>query len=179
MGLDMYLKKQIYIGAQYNRRKISGKIEIYKDGQPIQINFKNVSTITEDVGYWRKANQIHKWFVDNVQDGEDDCGEYYVSKEQLKELYDLCNKVIQTAKLEKGKVTNGYRYENGKEIPNLENGEIITNPEEIAEILPTTSGFFFGSTEYDQWYMQNIKDTIEILEPLLEQNGDFYYSSSW
>lgn len=159
MGLDMYLEKRIYIGAQYDHRKISGKIEIYEDGKPIKVNFKNVSTISEDVGYWRKANQIHKWFVDNVQDGKDDCGEYYVSEEQLKELYDLCKKVIQTAKLEKG--------------------EIITNPEEIAEILPTTSGFFFGSTEYDRWYMQDIKDTIEILEPLLKQNGDFYYSSSW
>ena len=37
----------------------------------------------EEVGYWRKANQIHKWFVDNVQDGVDDCGEYKVTKEQL------------------------------------------------------------------------------------------------
>ena len=31
------------------------------------------SRIIEQVGYWRKANQIHNWFVENVQDGEDDC----------------------------------------------------------------------------------------------------------
>lgn len=42
--------------------------------------------------YWRKANQIHKWFVDNVQNGEDDCGDYYVSHEKLKELRETCRK---------------------------------------------------------------------------------------
>ena len=42
--------------------------------------------------YWRKANQIHAWFVDNVQQGEDNCGEYYVSHEKLKELYnEVCD----------------------------------------------------------------------------------------
>ena len=44
--------------------------------------------------YWRKANQIHAWFVDNVQNGEDDCGEYYVSHEKLKELLDLVNEAL-------------------------------------------------------------------------------------
>ena len=44
--------------------------------------------------YWRKANQIHAWFVDNVQQGNDDCGEYYVSHEKLKELLSLVNKAL-------------------------------------------------------------------------------------
>lgn len=30
-------------------------------------------SIWKEIGYWRKANHIHKWFVDCVQDGEDDC----------------------------------------------------------------------------------------------------------
>ena len=44
--------------------------------------------------YWRKANQIHAWFVDNVQQGNDNCGEYYVSHEKLKELLDLVNEAL-------------------------------------------------------------------------------------
>jgi hypothetical protein len=40
----------------------------------------------EQVGYWRKANQIHRWFVENVQDGVDNCGEYTVTREKLDEL---------------------------------------------------------------------------------------------
>ena len=46
--------------------------------------------VSVNCAYWRKANQIHNWFVENVQDGEDNCSEYYVSKEQLKELLNAC-----------------------------------------------------------------------------------------
>lgn len=46
------------------------------------------------MGYWRKSNQIHNWFVDNVQDGNDDCNTYYVSCEQLETLKGLCEQVL-------------------------------------------------------------------------------------
>ena len=46
------------------------------------------------IASWRKANAIHKWFVDNVQDGVDDCGDYKVTKEQLIELHNVCNDVL-------------------------------------------------------------------------------------
>ena len=46
------------------------------------------------IASWRKANAIHKWFVDNVQDGVDDCGDYKVTKEQLIELHNACNDVL-------------------------------------------------------------------------------------
>ena len=47
---------------------------------------------------WRKANQIHKWFVDNAQGGVDDCGTYEIQPNKLKELKDLCSKVLKTKK---------------------------------------------------------------------------------
>ena len=51
------------------------------------------------------------------------------------------------------------------------------------KILPTQSGFFFGSTEYDEWYYENIKDTIGILEKVLTEtdfdNYQITYHSSW
>ena len=43
--------------------------------------------------YWRKSNQIHKWFVENVQGGNDNCAEYSVSLDQLK----LLSKTIEPA----------------------------------------------------------------------------------
>lgn len=46
--------------------------------------------------YWRKANQIHKWFVDNVQNGEDDCDLYYVSQDKLKQLLNTCKEALAT-----------------------------------------------------------------------------------
>lgn len=50
----------------------------------------DTAVLEVQVAYWRKANQIHKWFVDHVQNGKDDCGDYYVSREQLQLLLDTC-----------------------------------------------------------------------------------------
>jgi hypothetical protein len=49
------------------------------------------------------------------------------------------------------------------------------------QLLPTASGFFFGTTEYDEWYFSNIDSTIEIIEEALsdETADDFEYNSSW
>lgn len=106
----------------------------------------------EEVGYWRKANQIHKWFVDNVQDGVDDCGTYKVTKAHLVELYNLCSQVL--------------------------------NDHSLAEsLLPSQSGFFFGSTDYDEWYYNDLENTKRIIDNILEYKSDcldnLYYSSSW
>ncbi len=38
-----------------------------------------------NVAYWRKNNAVHKWFVDNLNNGEDDCQEYYVPRGHLQE----------------------------------------------------------------------------------------------
>ena len=141
------------------------------------------SQIYESIGYWRKANAIHRWFVDNVQNGDDDCGYYEVSKKQLESLLHICKLIKDKCALKRGKIKNGERYENGEWIPIYEDGEYIENPAVAEEYLPTTSGFFFGSTEYDEWYMQDIENTIDILTKTLEET-DFdtqmvVYSSSW
>ena len=48
-------------------------------------------------------------------------------------------------------------------------------------LLPSASGFFFGGTEYDEWYFNGIDNTIEILKEALadESDSSYYYSSSW
>ena len=154
----MYLTKKTYIGANYDHNNVVGTINITKNGTPININFNRVSYIEEQVGYWRKANAIHNFFVNNVMD-EDDCLPHYVSKEQLQQLLDLCNKV--------------------KDFdPNVD------NEESLEDLLPTTSGFFFGSTEYDEYYLEDIKSTIPMLESVLKEleddsNASIYYQASW
>ena len=50
--------------------------------------------VSVNVAYWRKVNSVHKWFVDNVQGGDDNCHEYYVSKDKLKELLDTCKEAM-------------------------------------------------------------------------------------
>ena len=52
-----------------------------------------------------------------------------------------------------------------------------------SELLPTQSGFFFGGTDYDEWYWQDLERTSKKLTRLLGDEGlngwDFYYHSSW
>lgn len=109
----------------------------------------------EGVGYWRKSNHIHKWFVDNCQDGVDECQETQVSKEKLEELLVTCMDVL-----------------NNKDNTYL-----------VKKELPTQPGFFFGGTEYDEGYYFDIEDTIKILQKVLAET-DFeesviIYQSSW
>ena len=189
MGLDMYLVRKKYIGAKYEHRQVKGTVDIEVNGKKIPIEFNKISYIEEDVGYWRKANAIHKWFVDNCQDGVDDCRQAYVDREQLEQLLNICKEIKEKAVMKKGKVKNGQRYtkENGWEDI-IEEGEYIENAEEIEELLPTTSGCFFGSTNYDEYYMYDINNTIEMLENILKEEkslneqgiySEFYYQSSW
>ena len=188
MGLDMYLTRKKFVGANYEHRKVKGLISISTDGKEIPIDFNKVSYIEESVGYWRKANAIHNWFVENVQNGEDDCKTYYVSITELEELLELCKEVKRKAILKEGKIKNGEKLENGEWVSIMEDGKYIENAEEIEELLPTTSGCFFGSTDYDEYYMYDINKTIEMLEELIEEDKeyrkiglycDYIYQSSW
>jgi hypothetical protein len=92
MGLDMYLKGKRYISSYFNEgdsEKAAKIAELFPEVSGLEIK-----EVMVEAGYWRKANAIHKWFVDNVQEGEDDCGNYYVGREQLAELRELCQKVL-------------------------------------------------------------------------------------
>jgi hypothetical protein len=94
MGLDMSLFRRFYIGSSYEWNNVTGNVEIFKNGKKLNFGIKDVRYVDcNDSVYWRKANMIHKWFVDNCQDGDDDCKPYYVSSEQLRELLDTCLKV--------------------------------------------------------------------------------------
>lgn len=160
MGLDMYLKERKYIGKA-EVKLLSNEYGWYNnDGQ----EFKNVKELVIEVGYWRKANAIHKWFVDNVQNGNDDCGEYEVSFEQLQDLLAICKVLKSKMVLSEDENENGNKY--------------VVNYTICNELLPTQDGFFFGSTNYDEWYYKDIEYTIEILESL-DGKDEYYYHSSW
>lgn len=156
------------------------EVTVKKGGKVVkEIQPDRVSSIEEQVAYWRKENHIHAWFVNNVQDGEDDCREYHVSREQLKELVDTCEKVL--ASLDdspKKKVKVKVGWQGGKEL--YEDIDVYVNTELAEELLPTQAGFFFGGTEYDEWYVKGLENTLNQITPLLsEEEGDFYYQASW
>lgn len=150
MGLDMYLKARRYFskhGDSSSFKKVvkAANIESFIDAK----DFGLVS-IDFTVGYWRKANSIHKWFVDNVQGGIDKCQLSYVSREDLRKLLQICEAVL-------------------------------ASPENAPSLLPTTNGFFFGGTDYDDGYIYDLNNTISIIKKALDMPEDFEfaYQASW
>lgn len=174
MGLDMYLEARKYVGmidwkkvpnplpegASFNDYT-SEDFTVVKQLFPAELtNHTDAgSHVAVNVGYWRKANQIHGWFVDNVQDGEDDCKEYHVERRHLVTLLELVTKVLEGDK------------------------------DTAKELLPVRSGFFFGNYDeedgYDEWYYEQLKYTKNMLTDVLSvvpedtMDYSFYYQSSW
>lgn len=167
MGLDMYLSARKYIAQVDYTRTPDGQMDrVYLP------EFKEIlklfpagagdysdhcgANVELTIGYWRKANHIHKWFVDKTQKGIDECKESYVSKEQLQDLRVLCQMVLD-------------------------------EPDKAQELLPSESGFFFGSTEYDEWYMGATEHTIKVIDNALrimeaepdKWGLDIVYRASW
>lgn len=177
MGLDMYLFARKFVW--HDDSELADAI---RKVAPCPVSDKP-RYIEYEAMYWRKANQIHQWFVNNIQDGNDDCGNYYVSTEQLNSLRDLCKLVLDKAKLVDGTIHAGDIAENGRGFkPILEPGKVIENPNEIDAILPTAEGFFFGSTDYDEYYLRDIEETKEALDKILAsdtKDWSFEYHSSW
>jgi hypothetical protein len=190
MGLDMYLSKKTYVKKSFwnhmkpeHRHQISVKKNHKKHPH---IDPKKITYIVEEAGYWRKANCIHDWFVNHCQKGNDDCKEYYVERSQLQELLDTCILVRDNSKLIDKNIENSRTIKdlNGKAI--MEDKKAIEDPSVAEDLLPSAGGFFFGSTEYDEYYMQDVLNTIKILEYELSiqyENGfyepEYYYQASW
>lgn len=146
MGLDMYLNAKRYISQYYDNDKDLGN-RLAKEFP--ELASTPIREVWVEAMYWRKSNAIHKWFVDNVQSGQDDCRSYMVSREKLVELVYLILKVIET---------------------------------QDTSLLPPTQGFFFGSSEVDDWYWQDLEDTVKQLSTILEEypkEWQFEYHSSW
>ena len=178
----MYLTKRTYVkNWDYMKPKQRYKVTVLKGGKPTHIKPERVSYITEVLGYWRKANAIHNWFVKNVQNGDDDCREYVVSEVELKDLLDRVTEILAKVKMVKGKIQNGKSYKDGKFVPIMEDGEYIKDPAIAEELLPTTQGFFFGSTHYDENYISDLKETKKIIKRAIKEaeTGTILYSSSW
>jgi len=154
MGLDSYLKATQHISGwehndgtkskQFNAALRMAKLKMsdIDDSPSVEISF--------NVGYWRKANAIHSWFVENCQNGVDDCQTSYVPRNKLETLRDICK-------------------------------QILADHSKTA-LLETKRGFFFGNTEYNEWYFDDLTHTVEVIDKCLSdkfEGFEFHYHSSW
>lgn len=156
MGLDMYLYADKYV----SRRNWIGNKDEYNKAFDEIVFASGMNDLVDDewtgltvsipVGYWRKANAIHNWIVQNCADGIDECQRIHMSPDEAKELVDTCK-------------------------------QVIANPSLASELLPPTSGFFFGSTDIDEWYLNDLQRTIDIFEKVLKTDNldGVTYQASW
>jgi hypothetical protein len=187
MGLDMYLERRTYVKRwEHKKDEEQFGVSVQRGGKPFpDIKPEGVTGVVEELMYWRKANHIHAWFVDHCGDGNDDGREIYVSKERLQELLETCEKVIEASKLVEGEVYNGKTYKDGEWKVNRIDGKVIEDSSIAEELLPTRSGFFFGCTEYDKYYLGEVVRTRDMLKDELsapKTEGtwpDYYYIASW
>ena len=118
-------------------------------------NFKSVQTETiYQIGYFRKFNALHSYIVKTFADGVDNCQAILLHKEDVEQIKKVLDDVLNANTAEKAK-----------------------------EILPTQSGFFFGGTDYDEFYFEEVKDAADLMQSFLD-NFDFesyqlVYQASW
>jgi hypothetical protein len=180
LGLDQWLGKRTYV-KNWNHMKPEEKHSVTITGPSAdQINTAKISYIEEELMYWRKANQIHAYFIG---DAEDNGQAVYVPTDSLIELHAICNRIINECPLEEGIINNGKSLVNGEWVHNTEPGKVMTNSKLAAELLPRSEGFFFGSQDYDEWYMEDIINTRNMLDELFKQpkwdHADYQYTASW
>jgi hypothetical protein len=182
MGLDMYLSKKSYVKQwEHDAPEEKFNVLVTKGGQVCDtINPKRISYVTEEIAYWRKANQIHGWFVSNG-DEEIDNVKYRLNTEHLKQLLEDCKTVLgllNTLPKKTTKVRGGWK--NGEEY--MVDVEVYDNTDAITDILPPVQGFFFGGYEIDEYYKSDIERTIDVLEEELKVAGEYEeyeYYASW
>lgn len=163
MGLDMYLNARKYISpTDYEATRAKNWeeivpnpnfVELQKHFPPEVLKYgESGGSVTINVMYWRKANQIHGWFVDHPQNGVDECQETEVTHEELKALLDLCKRV----------------KANPAEAENI--------------LPPTQGFFFGNYEVDEYYLEQidyTIEGLETILEALPAHEYEFIYRSSW
>ena len=168
MGLDMYLNARKYV-SQYNYKSES-RTEVPEfstlvnmsglEGLTKYSQFAGIS-VSYPIGYWRKANAIHGWFVNTLAGGVDECQEIHVPRVALVDLLAACKAVLS--------VSAGVSKQDVAD-------EFGLNP---------TRGFFFGGYELDEYYDADLKYTIEMIENILtlipadNYDWEFTYQASW
>ena len=165
MGLDSYLSKYIYLadrlwGKEDGTRALDALTEAGFDMAipPDRLRGSGVSlSLQVKVGYWRKSNQIHGWFVRELAGGVDERQDIDVSRRDLIALRDACGTVLLSRGTDEEEAT-------------------------VTEHLEPTPGFFFGSTEVDEGYWLDLEYTRNLLTWLIDHSTDadsWIYRASW
>ena len=134
----------------YREVQLKGKMEITdKKLDEVLGGEKMRPSVKHEVCYWRKFNALHKYFNDHFNEQDNDnCVNMYMDIEDITELLRLVKQIRKQVIVKDKK---------------------ITNPE-VCGALPTEEGFFFGSTDYGEYYVYNLDETIKQLSKVVEEH---------
>lgn len=130
-------------------------------------------TIFEELARIVKANQIFRWFIENVMDGKPDGKPHEISKDHLTELLIACLKV-----------RKGFKFIGHDDYF----GDEYSVDEKLAvKYLPLMDekdqGYFFGSKTYNVTYSRHVNQMIQIIEDILSttdfEKETVYLTASW
>ena len=164
MGLDMYFyaRKTTYKSfSKWDNPDRANEVNYPEDLKTFSDyiydrNFKSVQTETRyQIGYFRKFNALHSYIVKTFADGTDNCQDIILYKKDVEKIKKVLDDVL-----------NAHQQ-----------------VEKAKELLPTQSGFFFGGTDYDEFYFEDVKDAADLMQSFLD-NFDFesyqlVYQASW
>lgn len=153
--------------------------------KPLANAYSKHSTIFETVASWVKANHIHAWFVNHIQNGNDNCHYYFVTEDDLLDLKEVCEKVLSLNPytLDKDSYLLYYSANALIDKGTITKEQYTKLEKELNEILPPKHGLCFGPDDYAMSYFLNVKETLEIVNKILDE-ADFdkevyLYHSSW
>lgn len=187
MGLDMYLtaKKDFYpdfgdINEKEENLKTFSKL---LSGAGITVNEIDsefpTSSVSFKVGYWRKANAIHAWFVKHCQAGVDDCNSYSVSRKNLIDLKDSCTAVLADNSKANSLLPPQAGFFFGSTEVRQSCSVKVRRFRTVDDILREHRQEVCGVNEY---YLDDLKLTVKIIDRSLRErlsNWNFSYNSSW
>ncbi len=153
MGLDQGISKKIYVGAIWEHRKVEGTVNLTINGIEIPINLNRLEYVEEKVADFRKFNALHRWVVDNLFYGEEDNCVPISLNPGIEDLFSITNQLLENQ-----------------------------DEDHAKELLPTGSGFFFGSLEYDEYYWEDVAMLRDALKDILLHDPELqheYYYYAW
>jgi hypothetical protein len=153
MGLDQYINRKSYIQNWSFDKENKYEVVVTNNGNPTHIKSDKVTYVTEELGYFRKFNALHNWFV-QLADGRDECQEIIFYEENLDSLLLTMKEVL-----------------------------ISKSEDVALEMFPPVSGFFFGSIQIDEWYWKDLESSIKLFQEIKDEwvvdRTTYYYQASW
>lgn len=116
-----------------------------------------------EVGYWRKANMVQKFFNDRIKGYVQNCEYHIIPRKDIRELERRCKRIINVYEKVKAK-----KIKQDLDYPGYGLEQLDPKVQSVAKkLLPTQDGFFFGSTDFDECYIFDIRCTLEICQEAL------------